>query len=302
MYKLYLRGKTYHVYYNGKRFSTGKRDYNSALEFANNLGKDKIDWERFQGIITDYLENNGYDKQTIYQYHRVINHMEKVFTKEPLLLDNADFELYKSVRRKEVCNVTINTDLKTIQSMFNIMWKLGYRKDRMNIQKVFQPKTMPISISETEMNSIIENLDPVFKEYVIFAVNTGVRLRELTHLTNDNIEGDVLTIKTTATFKTKCDKYRRIPLNDAAKKVLSTVLNERLDAYWLSKKFKRTCVKLGLNPKYNFHTLRKTFATRLAPKVSLFELMSVMGHSDPKTSMIYIQPDLNNVSKAVNQI
>ena len=300
-YETFKRGDIYYFYNEkNKRISTGCRNRDELKIFLKNYKEEhtNLSWDKFRDYILDYLSTNGYCDKTVDTYYRVFKYMTSIFKKLPLELEALDFETYKSERRKHVSSTTVNIELSKIQAMFNILNKLGIKESRTNIQKVFQPKSQPLSIKTEEVELIIGNCPPVVKEFVVLAVNTGLRLRELTSLTPDNINGDFLEVKTTATFKTKCDKFRRVPLNDKAKEVLHTVLVTEYNAGLLSRRFKEVVRKLGLNDRYNFHTLRKTFATRCARSGMLvFDLMSILGHSDVKTTMIYYEVDLTNATK-----
>jgi len=170
--------------------------------------------------------------------------------------------------------------------MYNILLKLNIIQKPVKIIKVFEHKKSPISIEQFEMDLIIENAKPIIKEFIIFDLNTGLRLSELINLKVDNVKNDYIEIKNKLNFKVKCDKSRIVPLNDKAKSVIHTVISSDIKADYLSKSFKKIVRNLNLNENYNFHTIRKTFATNCANNgMIIFELSQILGHSDIKTCL-----------------
>ena len=139
--------------------------------------------------------------------------------------------------------------------------------------------------------------------YIIFSLNTGLRLSELCSLSSDNIIDGFVYVLNKSNFKCKNDKERKVPLNDSAYSCLETILNHKLTPKYISKSFKRAVRSCKLNEDYTFHTLRKTFATNLVRAgISIFELKYVMGHSNIKTTEIYFENDLNEVKRLIQGI
>ena len=143
---------------------------------------------------------------------------------------------------------------------------------------------------------------------VLLILNTGLRLREATELRweqvdlSDDEDRREITIRGKGRGEKK--KLRVIPLNDAAFELLKglravcngkgKVFSERgLSSWSVSYNFSKICDEIGL-PDVTVHTLRHTFATRLAQRgdVNMEQVRKLMGHSDMKTTQRYSH--LNN--------
>jgi site-specific recombinase XerD len=59
-----------------------------------------------------------------------------------------------------------------------------------------------------------------------------------------------------------------------------------------------TKLEKELNIKSSAHQLRHSFATRMQGKVSLFELMSMLGHASVRTTQKYVHPNQDGLAKA----
>jgi integrase len=138
---------------------------------------------------------------------------------------------------------------------------------------------------------------------VLLILNTGLRLREATELKweqvnlSDNEDRREITIRGKGRGEKK--KLRVIPLNDAAfdlLKGLRAVCNGKgkvfsgrgLSSWAVGYNISKICDEIGL-PDVTVHTLRHTFATRLAQRgdVNMEQVRKLMGHSDMKTTQRY---------------
>ncbi|MGB5847252.1 MAG: site-specific integrase, partial [Ignavibacteriaceae bacterium] len=193
--------------------------------------------------------------------------------------------------------------LRYLRSAFNwaITEKYLIENPCKDIKPIKIPEKQPLFFSETDFQILIKSIDGKdIRDIVIFAVNTGLRLRELTtlHWNQINLKDKYL-ILDNMNHTTKSKKIRTLALNNKALQILNerefqndknvfTINNLRFNADLLSKKFKRYVISSGLNPKLKFHSLRHTFASWLVQRgVSIYEVSKLLGHSDIKTTEIY---------------
>lgn len=178
--------------------------------------------------------------------------------------------------------------------------------------KVKIPQKLPLFFTKDEFNKLLDvttNYD--FKDLIIFAANTGMRLNELINLKFENIKNNTVVLDN-VNFRTKTDKSRIIPLNNTAQKIISSrTIQEFIFTYrgnkwsldYPSKLLKKEVLKLGLNDKLNFHSLRHSFASWLVQSgVDLYVVKELLGHSSIVTTQIYAHLKKDNLIDAVNKI
>jgi len=67
---------------------------------------------------------------------------------------------------------------------------------------------------------------------------------------------------------------------------------------YVSKSFKAIIDELGFDRKYHFHCLRHTACTNMASKgIPAFIIKEIVGHSDIKTTQLYVRPSFTDVTK-----
>lgn len=193
---------------------------------------------------------------------------------------------------------------------------------RQNIQKlnpmieIDPPKKerhLPVALSVNEMERLLEQPDVDTKLGIrdramletLYA--TGMRVSELTNLTEDNIHLDLKLIRVLG----KGSKERLVPISDLALKWLETY-NEKVrdelilksgkynDYVFLNGRggkltrqavwqlIKKYCLLAQIDKDVTPHTLRHTFATHLLENgADLRVVQEILGHSDISTTQIY---------------
>ena len=184
-------------------------------------------------------------------------------------------------------------------------------------------------LTEQEIERVLSSFwvdDPFYirnRAIVIFALNTGLRVSELTGLNvgdilNGHIKRELKIRKEIAKGK----KERIIPLNEKERKAIKDLLafNEEKgyplkekDPLFVSKRGKRITsrqveniikqlredseIDVDMTP----HTLRHSFATRLYKKTgNLRVVQTLLGHSSIKTTEIYTHVGREDLREAVN--
>ncbi len=150
---------------------------------------------------------------------------------------------------------------------------------------------------------------------IILLLHTGLRAREMCQLRRDQVKlgkrGGTLEVIG------KRNKYREVPLNVTARKVLeeylptlapSTIflfpsgktkqgLSERALGY-IIKKYAASANLVDVSP----HDLRHRFGYRMAESVPLHRLAQIMGHDSLDTTRLYIQGTRHDLQQAVETI
>ena len=130
------------------------------------------------------------------------------------------------------------------------------------------PKKEPTSFSPEEERALLSVAPEPIARLIRFALLTGLRAGTLRALTwamvEDREDGPALVLPA-AVMKARRDEV--LPLAAAARAVLGSRdagrVFPRVHSYELSRTFSRLVKEAGLRPELTFHSLRKTFATRL---------------------------------------
>jgi integrase len=219
---------------------------------------------------------------------------------------------------------TINVDLKTISSAFNLA-----RKDRLLDSNPFDSlDSLPVSegvkknFTKKQVEEILKHAEGDWYGLILFGYYTGARISDLTQLKRENLdlnaEPPMLRFKETK----KQDKHKRVLLIPIHKKLSEWVFSRcRASAgdymfpdlqskgtggnKGLSQSFKRILLKAGILKElyqkrkkgsvgrtvspYSFHSLRHSFKTELANKGVPSDLRDVLsGHAKPSVAEGYV--------------
>ena len=218
------------------------------------------------------------------------------------------------------------TNYRALKSAFNKAVNWGYLNDnpfiRIKLPKISE--SAPLYIDENEFNLIVKNTEcKNLKDIFLIAMNSGLRLSELTNLkwSSVNLRNRTLVVQNYASFKTKNKKSRIIPLNNTLFQLLQNrlpkIIDIKLDDYlftkypsvpysteYVSKSFKRIVRKLGLNEKYHFHLLRVSFGSHLLQKgIPIGTISKLLGHSSISvTEKHYASLSIENLTEAVKTL
>ena len=201
-------------------------------------------------------------------------------------------EQLKSVKGKPYSTPTINMHISVLKRCFNIAvdndWIVV---NPVRVKKSKVERTRPaFRINEAEL--ILNELTGQYHQIVRVAFNTGIRRSALCNLEWKDIDFEQGKIY----LKNKMDKHIQfVPINP----VTRAILKERLkiadisgkvfsvNSGYLGKVVKKVCLKLGLNSKLTFHSIRHTFGTKAVKDYGLRIAKEMLNHSDINTTMIY---------------
>lgn len=185
------------------------------------------------------------------------------------------------------------------------------------IPPIRTPEKVPTYFSRKEFNALLGVIsEQPFKDIVLFAINSGMRLSEILHLQRDqiNLEARTATLGNTHTL-TKSGRARTLPLNDSAlsavrramerseDETVFTLNGRRARPEYVSKRFKKYVRAAGLNDRLHFHSLRHSCASWLIQSgVSIYIVSKILGHCDVSTTQIYSHIDQNSLASAVNAL
>ncbi len=202
-------------------------------------------------------------------------------------LRGADFAQYRNQKVKDGANPsTIRNQLNIISHLFNIARKEWGMESLGNpIQNIRMPK-MPAGrdrrLQEGEEVLLLESSDYPMKQLIVLALETGMRLGEITGMQWQNIN---LKKSTAVLQETKNGERRVVPLSSRARETIST-LPRHINGYLfpatssssVSHRFATLCRRNNIRG-LRFHDLRHEATSRLFEKgLDMMEVASITGH------------------------
>ncbi len=251
----------------------------------------------------------------------------KVFRKDALVNPNGrpvkSEEKATEFTRKGARAKTINFEIDTLRTMFNLAIKWDYLKEnptqkvtRLKVSDSKAPRFLTVEECERFLSHCPDDLRPIYFTFL----NTGMRKAELENLEWDDIDLKRRRIK----IRFKLDWQpksgeREIPINQKLYDLLtelktrnnsglkSNYVFPHSDGAKLKTKLRRQLIKIahesGIKDLTTLHSLRHTFASQLIMKgVDLPTVQKLMGHSDIQTTMIYSHLAPDHLADAVEKL
>lgn len=311
--------------WNNKRISVSTNSKNKSeankffLKFKSEAEfRSDITMKEFFDIIMNYTKIN-FSPKTNKIYQAALNNLFKYTRKNKLRdIQVSDIEYFKIKRIELVRPNTVNIDLSTLKSAFNIMIRLGYifKNPAYSTKLIKIPQKERRNFSKEELTKLLSVIEEKeFKDFVLFSYYTGCRLSEIMNIEwNDfDFELNVLKIRNKENFTTKSGKNRYIPISDNFKDLildiknngsyLFTFRNKKYYKQYVQKKFSDYRDKADISKTLTFHCLRHTFITNLInANVNINYVKELAGHSKIETTLRYIHIQTENLRNAVNCI
>lgn len=178
----------------------------------------------------------------------------------------------------------------------------GREWDIKEIPRVKKPKKLPVILSSSEVKRIFDETTNLKHKAILMTIYaSGLRVSEVANLRVEDIDSRNMQIRVRE-GKGKKDRYT----------ILSTENLKILRDYWkyyhvkewlfpgdlpykpittrtIQKIFKKAKDKAEIKKEATVHTLRHCFATHLLESgVDIYHIQHLLGHSNPKTTSIYI--------------
>ena len=210
---------------------------------------------------------------------------------------------YKVLRKGDgVKPATVNRELAMLSKAFSLAAKeWEWLKDNpvSRVSKEKENNARDRWLSKDEEKRLLDNSPEWIKQIIIFSLNTGLRLGELTGLEWSRVD---ISNKTILIDNSKNGEQRTIPLNKYALDVVKQRLRVKSLKYdyvfinrysWkinpnsLRDAFRKILRKVEITD-FRLHDLRHSFATRLTQAdVDLYKISKLLGHKDIKMTQRY---------------
>ena len=251
----------------------------------------------------------------------------KVFRKGEWVNPNGDpiesDENITEYTRKGARAHTINFEVGTLRTIFNIAIKWSYLKDNPAkgvVKLKVNDSKQPRFLTKKECKRLLDNSPEELRNIFYILLNTGTRKAELENLEWSDIDlrRKKIKIHRKEFWKPKTGE-REIPMNQGTygllkklqeqnkKGLKSNFIFPAKDGSKIKEKLRRQLIKIAEKAEIEgltkLHSLRHTYASHLVMKgVDLPTVQKLMGHSDIQTTMIYSHLAPNHLAEAVNKL
>jgi integrase len=276
----------------------------------------------FKDFATEYLEYSKANKAKR-SYERDVltieGHVLGIWGDEHLArLTPKMIEDYKVQRLQHVVAATVNREIDTIKNMLRKSVEWGYllNSPGTSVKKLRTGAPHFRYLSGAEAQKLLEacrrSENPQLYPFIVVALNTGMRLGELTALEWKDIDfkRGILRVDNKKDHHTKNYQVRAIPINERLAEVLRK-MPRRLDSSYVFQRkdgskfhkmrtgFRNAVKRCGI-PHVRFHDLRHTFASHLVMGgVDIRTVQELLGHKDIRMTMRYSHLAPDHMRKAV---
>lgn len=197
---------------------------------------------------------------------------------------------------------SVNRELATMKKAYNLalkewQWVRENPVTRITLEKENNKRDRWLTPDEEER--LLKASTVWLRNFIFFALNTGMRLGEILSLSWRGVDMDR---KTVTVFESKNDEKRTIPMNASTVKMLEKMgkvrsiktdlvfyssCHTKLDARNVRRDFQEAVKKAEIED-FRFHDLRHTFATRLIQNgVDVYKVQRLLGHKTPSMTQRY---------------
>ena len=278
-------------------------------------------------FLRDY---GGAQRGDFYRY--MVTPMKAHFGDRPLAEISAyDLDRSANKRGEKLKPSSLRKELNALGKLFKmaVRWGELTASPAVDLDKPKEPNHKTRWLTAEEWQRYLDTCPPYLRPLSEFAVQTGMRLKEIVSLTWGDLESDWSFAHVSETSKTGT---RPAPLNDAARKILRRIKlgqEERrrrearmsgavppairwvfLDEFDQEMTSERARNRISQNacaamkragvPDGGFHTLRHTAASWMVQRgVDLYIVGQILGHKDPAMTKRYAHVDNETLAGAV---
>lgn len=288
-------------------------------------------------MIKDYCYylkiERGLSENSILAYRRDINKLSKFLTSnsinfDPVDIQEASIQKFIYEQAKTISPRSQARLISGLKNFFDYLIFEDYRNDN-PVDLIETPKTgrkLPDTLSESEINAIIEQIDRSTPEgernraMLETLYSCGLRVSEMISLRLSDLFFDEGFIQVIG----KGNKQRFVPVNRFISKVLDDYISlvrshqkidpDYEDTVFLNRRgkqisrnmvfmiIKKLAVKAGIQKNVSPHTFRHSFATHLLENgADLRGIQQLLGHESITTTEIYMHVDRRHLQSVIEK-
>jgi site-specific recombinase XerD len=285
--------------------------------------------------VMNIYSAEGYRERTMFEYTRFWTEFFRIIPRDYIdEVTTDDFRAFINVllRKRGLSPVTVNIRMNGMRAMFNRLFNEGLLGEENPVAPVRKLKTdeKPVgAFTDDQVRRLFAQIDKAnsyagFRDYValLTMLKCGLRINEINSLEVSDIDFDNNVIMLPGA-KNKNRKNRSVPMTRKVAEELKQFISEttdffgevdtvfvsnegkRLDSELIRKRMYQYGVKAGMKGECRFspHNLRHTFATNfLKNGGDINTLREIMGHSDIKTTQVYLNYTDEDIRDKYNKV
>lgn len=262
------------------------------------------------------MELKNLSERTIETYLRCVINFVRYYGKPPedMGYDAIRDFLYYLLKEKNSSQATISQHYSALKFLYEST--LGRDWDILKIPRSKREKKLPVVLSKEEVWAVLKEIQNLKHLAIMMTIYSGgLRLGEAVKLKVSDIDSQRMMIRVNQ-GKGARDRYTL--LGKRALDILRTYWKDTHPTKWLfpsyspdkpigpssvQKVFHEALIKSRIKKKASVHTLRHSFATHLLEEgVEIPYIQNLLGHSDSRTTSIYLHVARKKLSKVVSPI
>ncbi|GAK02976.1 integrase [Geomicrobium sp. JCM 19037] len=277
-------------------------------------------------LFERYMDSRDRSDRTIIGYRRDLTMVEnylknrygsRIYVHDVTTNDIEDYLLMLKVEKQYKAS-SRNRHIGALKSFYKFCQREGWASASPleQIEKIRGPQKEREILEFSEVNTFITAIDhPLIRVVAQCLYYTGLRISECLGLRYEDVNLERRRIWVSAG---KGNKSRSVPINERLLFILADYLDVQTDSgsseyFFATKKsgqlsnvyvnriLDRTRVKLGWRKRVSAHTFRHSFASHLVRKgVNIADIQKILGHSDLKTTSVYLHTDQDSLLASVD--
>lgn len=265
--------------------------------------------------MTKDMTLRGFSPRTKKTYLDWVERLSKHNVKSPDLLGDEEIRdfLYYLLKDRKAKQSTVNQAYSAFRFFYKTTLEREWNEEKTPRSK--QPKKLPVVLSMEEIEKIFKNTNNLKHKAILMTIYSGgLRRDEAVNLKIEDIDSKRMMIKVHG----KGSKDRYTLLGEKALDILraywkiyqptsylfpSRTKDRHIDASTVGKVFKKAVELSKIKKKATLHTLRHSFATHLLESgADIYYIQKLLGHSDIKTTEIYLHVAKRDIAKIMSPI
>ena len=270
---------------------------------------------KLRNELLQEMQYRNYSPRTIGSYLSCLSKLSIHFDQCPskISIDQIKSYLHYYVSKKKASTSFVNQTISVLKLLHVSILKREW--DPMTIARPRREKRLPVVLSREEISQMLAaTYNLKHRSILMLAYSSGLRIGEVINLKLQDIDSNRMQVRISM-GKGKKDRYTI--LSGSTLKLLRQYYTYYQPRHWLfegpmfkqystssiQKIFKRSCKKINLNKAVYFHCLRHSFATHLLEQgVSIQILQHLLGHSNPKTTCVYLHVQQYSLDKVTSPL